>query len=182
MKSIRMFQSLSCVLVASLLTIQSQGVQADDILRKDVGTWNAKLTLWMPGQDEPVTAEGVETNRMMGDVWLVSDFKGEIFGQAFEGRASMKFDEKKKKYVGTWIDNMEPYMSMVEGEWDEEASSLNCMNTWTDPNSGETVKSRSVVKYNKDGSRVMTMYQTDESGKEVKAMMIEYTKAEKTDK
>lgn len=71
-------------------------------LEKDAGVWDAVATFFGPNGEE--NSKGVETNRMLGGFWLVSEFKGEFFGAPFEGRSQLGYDPIKKKYVGTWID------------------------------------------------------------------------------
>lgn len=170
--------SLSMLIGGSAVAL-AQGAPAPskevEALKKDVGTWVAKMTMWMPDAPEPVKAEGIETNRMMG-AWLVSDFKGNIFGQQFEGRGQFGYDAKKKKYVGTWIDNMEPFMSTMEGSWDEGSQTMTYMSQGTNSQTGEPTKGKTVVVYKKDGSHVMTMYMESEPGKFTKSMEIVYTR------
>ena len=55
------------------------------MLRKDVGVWDAEIKIWMaPGQD-PQVSRGVERNRMLGGIWLVSDFEGSFGDASFRG-------------------------------------------------------------------------------------------------
>lgn len=146
-----------------------------EILHKDVGVWNAKMTIWMPGMDDPITAEGVETNRMLGDFWIVSEFKADIFGQAFEGRAQTGYNAAKEKYVGTWVDSMEMNMTMMEGSWDEESQTMTFMGKGMSSATGEATISKNVVVYDDDDHHTMTMYMKD-GDDWVKGLQIEYSR------
>ncbi len=153
----------------------AQPTKQHEVLKMDLGTWNAKMKMWMPDQDEPMEVEGTETNRMLGGFWLVSEFKADIFGQPFEGSGQFGYDEKNDKYVGTWIDTMEPYMSTMQGKWDPDTKTMTFSSTGTDPQTGKTRKGKNVVVYKENGDRVMTMYM-DMDGEMKKSMEINYTK------
>jgi hypothetical protein len=43
------------------------------LLKKDVGVWEAEMTIWMEGPDkEPLVTKGVERARAVGDYWVVT--------------------------------------------------------------------------------------------------------------
>ena len=173
--------SLGVALIATvnLATAQEGATPTDqhEVLKLDEGTWNAKMKMWMLGQDEPVEAEGTEINRMLGGFWVVSEFKADIFGQPFEGRGQFGYDDKKEKFVGTWVDSMEPHMSTMEGTWDPDTRTMTFNSMGTDPESGKTRKGKNVVVYKENGDRAMTMYM-EMDGKMTKSMEINYTKKE----
>src|SRR6185503_15784133 len=75
-----------------------------DVLKSQVGTWDATVEMSaMPGQP-PSVSKGVETNTMLGGLWLITDFKSEMAGAAFLGHGVAGYDPGKKKYVSTWVD------------------------------------------------------------------------------
>ena len=81
----------------------------------------------VPGADgkvETSTSKGVETNRMIAGKWLISDFKGEMFGSTFEGHGTNGYDAKKNKYIGTWVDTMSVRIDTLEGTYDEKTKTL----------------------------------------------------------
>ena len=59
---------------------------------------------------EPTVSKATETNELIGGMWLVSRFEGQMMGMPFTGVGHWGYDPAEKKYVGTWIDNMTPYM------------------------------------------------------------------------
>jgi hypothetical protein len=148
-----------------------------DVLKNDVGQWNCEIKMWMDPSGEPMVSKGTERNRMLGDMWLISEFKGDFGGMAFEGLGQYGYDTDKKKYVGSWVDSMSPYPSHMEGTWDAETKTMTHMGTGKSPD-GTEMKSKSVVVY-KDGGRVFTMYNQGPGGENdwQKVMEITYTKA-----
>src|SRR5262245_51395340 len=87
-----------------------------EILKKDVGVWDATVETTMAPGGKPSVSKGVETNALLGDgLWLIQDFKGEFAGVPFQGHGVAGYDSSKKKYVGTWVDSMSTGLSTTEG-------------------------------------------------------------------
>jgi len=59
-----------------------------------------------PTGGPPEVSTGVETNTLVGGLWLVSDFQGRWGSQPFHGHGTFGYDTSKKKYVGIWVDSM----------------------------------------------------------------------------
>lgn len=116
----RMTLSLGILaMVAGSAIAQEPPAPTDEhaVLKKDVGTWEADITMHMgPGAEEKST--GVEVNSMLGEFWVTSQFKADFFGQPFEGRCVMGYDPAAKKYVGFWYDSMSPWGMHMEGSYD----------------------------------------------------------------
>jgi len=145
------------------------------ILAMEAGTWDATVEMFMPGAP-PMTSKGTETNTMgCGGLCLISDFKGEFGGMPFHGHGTSTWDPNKKKYVGTWIDSMSSGLSLSEGTYDAAAKKATSTMEGPDP-TGKIVKSKTVVEYKDDNTRVMSMFMTGPDGKEVPTMKISYTK------
>ncbi len=158
--------------------VQAEPTEYHKLLAEDVGTWDCEMKFWANGPDaEPMTAQGSEVNQMFGDYWLVSKFKGEFGGQEFEGRASLGYDMAKKKYVGTWFDTMSPYMSFMEGTYDEATKTMTMMTKGTGPDGNPSV-GKNVTVTKADGTRVFSLYSQMPGGGDglVKMMEIVYRK------
>jgi hypothetical protein len=155
---------------------EPQASEEHQVLQLDVGTWKAAGKLFTPGVDEPTEFEGVETNQMVGSMWLKSDFKGDFFGTEFVGHAVGGYDPSTKKYVSSWVDSMNPYAMHMQGTYDKAKKTMTMETSGKDP-AGNPTKGKSVVEYRQDGSRMMTMYTQAEGADEMTKMMeIHYTK------
>lgn len=144
-------------------------------MAREVGTWDAETKFWMTPNADPVTSKGVETNEMFGDFWLISKFKGDIGGAPFEGRMQLGYDPVEKKYVGTWIDTMTPYVSRMSGNYDVESHTLKLVSKARDPQSGEIKTSTMVSKYIDADTKEFTMYDGGPDEEDpVKMMQITY--------
>src|SRR5688572_20287592 len=68
-----------------------------------VGTWDAKISMWMmPGAD-PMTSTGVAESKMIfGGRFVEQRFKGDFMGVPFEGLGYTGYDNVKQQYFSTW--------------------------------------------------------------------------------
>lgn len=146
------------------------------MLAKSVGTWNGAITMWMQPGASPITANGQTTNEMiLGGRYLQSRNTSTFMGSPFEGIGIIGYDNAKKVFLNTWIDNMGTGIMTLTGTWDAPAKSINFTGSMCDPMSGGDVKVREVLKMIDDNTQVMEMYSIT-NGKEFKNMEIRYTR------
>jgi len=131
-----------------------------EMLKKDVGTWDATVEAFMAPGAPPSVSKGTETLSMMGGFWLLSEFKSEMMGQPFEGRGTTGYDPAKKKFVGTWVDTMAPGYYTVEGTYDAAKKTLTEIMEGPDP-SGAVAKTKATTAWTGADGRVFTMYAPD---------------------
>ncbi len=171
---------LSCLaLSVSAQDSKSEDQSASKLLAKEEGVWDADIKMMAPGTDgkiEATTSKGVETNRLMAGKWLISDFKGEMFGSTFEGHGTYGYDAKKNKYVGTWVDTMSVRIDALEGTYDEKTKTLT-LNSESESPDGKPMKMRLDTQFNDDGTRTFSLWAQADGQKEFsKGMEIKYTK------
>jgi hypothetical protein len=142
-------------------------------LEQDAGTWDATVETFMaPGP--PMVSKGVETNSMgCGGLCLISDFKGDMTGQAFHGHGVTVWDPAKKKYVGTWTDSMSTGMMLGESTYDAAKKTATGWMEGPDM-TGKVTKSKAVVEYKDTATRVFSMYEAGPDGKDKLGMRITY--------
>ena len=150
-----------------------------EILKMEDGDWDAEVTMFMGPAgpyDPPQKSKAKESNRMLGDFWLLSDFQGSFEGMKFSGRGQFGYDPQKKKYVGTWIDSFSPNATKMVGTYDAAKKTMT-YETLGIGMDGNPMKGKNIVVYGKN-KRVMTMYVaapgTDEM---IKVMEVNYSKA-----
>jgi len=183
-----MFVGAAAGLMFLVSTLEAQDPKPADtsqykILALSEGEWDADVTMTMPGPDGKVTtskSKGMESNRLLGGKWLISDFKGEFFNTVFEGHGQNGYDTKKAKYVATWVDTMSTHIDFMEGTYDEKTKTLTLNADTEEPNSGKPMKLRLETQFKEDGTRVFTEYVQMEGQKEfAKFMEVTYTKRKK---
>ncbi len=147
-------------------------------LAKANGNWNAEVTHWMAKDAPPTTGPASSSNKMiMEGRYQQSDFRGNMMGMPFQGMSITGYDNYKKVYVSTWIDNMGSGIMKMEGPWDEASKSMTLKGSMLDPATGKECKMREVFKLVDDNTQVMEMYGPDpKTGVEYKTMEIKFTR------
>jgi hypothetical protein len=143
-----------------------------ELLKKDVGTWDATVEMMMPASPP---SKGTETSVLgPGGLWLLSDFKSEMMGVPFQGHGVTGWDPAKKKYVGVWVDSMSTSVSLTETTYDPATKTASGMLDGPPGPDGQPMKMKAVTEYKDDDTRVFTMYVKGPDGKEVPTMRITY--------
>jgi hypothetical protein len=165
--------SLSAAVASAQAPAPPKAGPEHEILKNDVGTWDATVESYMPGAPTPMTSKGTETNTLVGGLWLVTDFKADMMGMPFQGHGITGYDANKKKYVGSWVDTMSSGLGLSESTYDAGTKTMTGTFEGPDP-SGQIMKMKSVVAWKDPDTRVFTMSGTGPDGKDVKFMTITY--------
>src|SRR5262245_8831964 len=145
------------------------------LLKKDVGTWDASVKSWEKPGAEAMESKAVEKNEMLpGDMWLVSHFEGAFGPIKFNGIGQAGYDPEQKKYVGTWIDSMSPYLLTTKADYDPATKTLTGTGETRDPATNKVMQTKSVARYIDDNTRTFAMYTNGPDGKEWKMLEIMY--------
>ena len=88
----------------------------------------------------------------------------------------MAFDNAKKTFTTTWIDNMGTGIMVMEGKWDDKTKTLNSTGKQTDPISGKDMTVRETFQIISDDKQKLEMFMTPAGGKEYKSMEIIFTR------
>lgn len=134
------------------------------------GTWEADITSYMnPASPDKSKATNV-TSTIMNGLYQVGDYSGNMMGMPFQGHSIMGYDNGKKIFVSTWIDNMGSGIIYMTGTYDEAAKSLHLKGKQTDPLTGKDADIREVMKIIDDNNYTLEMYGSGPDGKEIKYM------------
>ena len=99
-------------------------VKEHEWLHQFVGEWESDMESAMgPGQPA-MKCKGTMNSRMLGGFWVISESKADMMGQTMNGIQTIGYDPAKKKYVGTWVDNMMNLMWQYEGSVDSTGKIL----------------------------------------------------------
>jgi hypothetical protein len=152
--------------------------EAHKTLAKTSGTWIGENTSWMANGAPPVMNKSVLVNKMIMDGrYQLSTFKGDMMGMPFEGMSIGGYDNKKKKYFTTWIDNMGTGLLKMEGTLDEGSRKINYTGKMMNPANGLECDMREVFTMIDDNNGLMELYGPDsKTGKEFKTMEIKLTR------
>jgi hypothetical protein len=144
-----------------------------------VGSWNVEVKVWINGPDSlPTISKGTARYSLMyGGRYLKQEFKGEMMGQPFIGTGYTAYDNMKKKYTGTWIDNMGTAISTMEGTMDNGRKTLILWGKMDEPMTGEMNKDVKYVLHiiNKNKHVFASYYEASGDSKEP-TLQITYTR------
>lgn len=168
---------LSLVLFAAVANAQIQPTAEHELLKAMVGEWNAKMKLYHTPGAEPEVTECTETVELLpGGMWVTSRFEGKIMGMPFSGIGTSGYDPTEKKYIGTWVDSMSPYMQTIKGDYDAKTKTMTSISTSRNPLNGEEITYKEIGREIDDDTRTFEMHMPNEKGEYVKMMEIEYTR------
>jgi len=157
------------------------------LLADTAGNWNYTVKFW-PTPGAPVQeSKGTATRKMiMNGRYLVGDYAsvmqmpgpdGKMKPVNFKGMGLEAYDNVKKKFVATWMDNMGTGIMMIEGTYDQATKTLTSTGE-EEMMPGVKTPIREVTKFTDKNHMSLEWYET-QGGQEFKAMEINYTRAKK---
>jgi hypothetical protein len=76
------------------------------------GSW---MTQTKPGKPPKESTGSAELKMLLGGRFLQQEFTGDMMGQPYSAFGINAYDNLRKKYVSTWIDNMSTGIFVMEG-------------------------------------------------------------------
>jgi hypothetical protein len=105
-----------------------------------------------------------------------STFSGNMMGMPFSGKSLVAYDNHRKVFTTTWIDNMGTGIMIMEGTWDEATKTITSKGKAVNPETKNMDEKKQVLKIIDDNNQLMEMYTQHPDGKETKDMEIKYTR------
>jgi len=113
---------------------------------------------------------------ILGGRYQRSVHTGDMMGMPFEGISTTGYDNGRKVFFSTWIDNMGTGIMYMEGKYDAAKKMLELKGTTTDPVTGKAMPVRQTLRWVDANTQEMEMFNTA-NGKEYKSMVIKLTRA-----
>lgn len=150
---------------------------AHELLAKSAGKWKTESKFWLSPEMPPEVNKGTaEAEMILGGRYLKTTYTSKSSGQPYSGMGLEGYDNARKEFVSTWIDNMGTGIATGIGKISEDKKSIEYKGKMTDPLTKNEIETRSVVKFINDDKTVFEMFVTQE-GREYKTMEIVYTRA-----
>jgi hypothetical protein len=146
-------------------------------MAKANGTWSGDvMTYWDPAN--PEKSKATMTSRMVfNDLYQLTEYKGNMMGMPFEGMGTLAYDNAKKEFINTWIDNMGSGVIVMTGQYDKKTNMLSLSGNQTDPMTGKDMPIRETIEFPNADTQIVTMYGPGMDGKEMKMMDIRLTRS-----
>jgi hypothetical protein len=144
-----------------------------------VGTWNVESKVWMngPGTEPSITPGTAGYSLAMDGRYLVQKVSGTIMGMPTSGMGVTAFDNFKKKFVGTWIDNMGTGILTMEGTRDANGKSITMWGFMDDFTTGEKDKKvKYVLTFVNDDTHIFEIFDVQSYGEKQPMMRYTYTR------
>jgi hypothetical protein len=160
--------------------------ESHKLLADLAGTWSYTVKMWMnPDPNaKPEESKGIAVRKsMMDGRFFVMDVTGkmEMPGpdgkkkeMTFKGMGVEGYDNVKKKFVGTWVDNMGTGIMMAEGTYDPGTKTFTYTGEY-EGIPGMKQQIRETVKITDKDHHLFEWYE-NRGGQEVKTMEIAYSR------
>jgi hypothetical protein len=140
------------------------------------GDWIYTGKMWMDPTAEPQTFTGdAKFEMLLGGRYSQMTVTGKMMGMDFKGIGVNGYDNGKKVYLSTWIDNFGTGLMYMEGKYDETAKKIIYTGKSYDPMAGKDMDFKQTLKIIDDKNCEMEMFNVVD-GKELKSMEMKYTK------
>lgn len=140
-------------------------------LEQTNGTWEGDVSTWMdPSAPPEKTKSTITQTSALGGRYVIGKFKGTAFGQPMEGISTMGYDNARKLFVSTWLDNLGTGIVYMTGTYDDKTKTLNLKGFQTDPMTGKDSNIREEMTMIDNDSYSMIMFGDGFDGKEMKFM------------
>jgi len=152
---------------------QSLATAEHKLLEKYVGAWDAEVTMQLASGQPAVKSPAKSTARLIGGIWLLTDFDSSMMGAPFSGHEVLGYDTKSKHYCVTWVDSMSTGFSTGELDFDAKSATLGGNLNGRDP-ADAPMTWRQADVWKDDDTREWTMYRKGADGKEQVELQITY--------
>lgn len=160
------------------INVLGQPNENHEWLMQMLGEWDMEGEASMGPDQEPMKSSGSESVRALGELWILGEGSGEMPGGGpAKMLISLGYDNKKGKFVGSWIGSMMSGLWVYEGELDSERKVLT-LNTQGPSMSGDgsTAPYRDVITLVDKDHRLLESMTQDASGGWYQFMTARYTR------
>jgi hypothetical protein len=168
-------------MMATMMEMAKPG-ENHKVLEKEVGSWTYKVKWWMSPQAPPMESSGTCSSKsVMDGRYIISEHTGKMstpgpdgkmMDSEFLGIGTEGYDNAKKKYVASWIDNMGTGIMAMEGTYDPATKTMTYIGE-EEPMPGMKVKMRETIKTIDKDHHLMEFFEV-RGDAEVKVMEIAY--------
>jgi hypothetical protein len=140
------------------------------------GSWKVAGKMWMePGTEAMPMNATAKTQVLLGDRYIVEEFKSDFMGMPFEGRLFQGYDNLTQQYWSVWTDNMSTGYMISHGT-ETSPGKIEFEGTASDILTPNGRSMRMTTTTHSDGSYTMKMFDTRKDSGEFQSMELHYTR------
>ena len=146
------------------------------VLRQLEGDWDQQVK-WRMGPDKPwmTSKSECENEFVLGGRYIQQNIESEEEdGFKYKAIAYIGYDNYKKKYVATWIDNMSTMIGSGEGAYEPTTRTFTFHGTIPDFETGRNKYYRSVLTIHHKDVMTEQVYEPDHAGNEFMSVETHY--------
>ncbi len=171
-----MLTGLCLVMTASFVMALGAPGEPHKLFASLAGSWTTKTKEWMEPNKPPTESTGsVEMKMLLDGRFLQQELTGNMMGQPYSGVGITAYDNLRKRYVSTWIDNMGTGIFTMEGTASADGKTITLKGQHAMPGGGHMTH-RAIWKIVDSNTQTFDMFGTHPGGKEMKVMEIAYTR------
>jgi len=172
-------------MMATMMELAKPG-ENHKLLAHGLGAWTYTVKMWMDpdGKTPPLESSGsAVTRELMNGRFFLSEHTGKmqmpgpdgkLTDMEFRGMSIEGYDNVKKRFVASWIDNMGTGIMNLEGMYNAPTKTFVYRGEY-EPMPGMKTKVREVIKVIDHDHHTFEFYE-DRGGTEVRTMEIQYTR------
>lgn len=151
--------------------------EAHKVLEHKVGLWKLQVRMFNPdgspaGQSDATS----ECAWIMDGRFIEEHTTGNFGGMPFQGHGMSGYDNIKRRYIGSWTDNMSTGLMTFEGTFDPATNTFTYKGMAPDPIAWDYVPTRSTETMIDEDHSVMKSFMKGPDGNEFLQMQIDYTR------
>ncbi len=102
-----------------------EALKEHDWLRQLVGEWTYSFEAYAEPGQPPTIHTGTQSIRPLGDIWILSEGRGEFADGATDlSQMTLGYDPAKQRFVGTYVGSMMTHLWVYEGTLDAASHTL----------------------------------------------------------
>jgi hypothetical protein len=168
----------------AMMTEMAKTGENHKMLQEGTGSWAYTVKFWMSPDGPAMESSGTAAGRSVFDGrYLITEHTGKMQmpgadgkmqDMEFKGMGTEGYDNAKKKFVASWIDNMGTGIMHMEGTYDPSTKTLTYTGEY-EMMPGVKTKVRETIKYTDKNHRTFEVYEA-RGDKVVKTMEMTYTR------
>lgn len=137
------------------------------------GGWSEKVLIWMnPNVATPTETISATINKMIsGGRYQVTEKEETVMGMPFEGMPLLGYDNIKKKFTYTRVDNLGTGTMTLEGDCNDATKSIELKGKTFEPTTGKDISMRQNIEFIDNDIQEMQIFDP-KNGIEKKTMEI----------